>query len=147
MKTIKVCITKDASSSPSWEGGFEFPTEEDKQAFFTLVGNGDYARFNSIYVRAYSHFKAWEKLLDLGWHQSDHDGKFLVWNFPETNLEKLELALKEHDWWFDYSDDFRVWSNGMHERSEIQRLMGIVGNPQAKELYDKYSPYLKQTDV
>lgn len=147
MKTIKVCITKDASTSPSWEGGFEFPTEEDKQAFFELVGNGDYAKFRSTYIAAYLHYKAWEKLLDLGWHHIDFDEKFLIWNFPETNFERLEIALKEHDWWFDYSDDHRVWTNGMHQRSEIQHLMELVGNPEAKELYDKYSPYSKQKNV
>ena len=60
------------------------------------------------------------------------------------DLTTLEQVLKKHDWYFDYSDDHRVWERGRNEREEIRRQMdiccGLGLNIIADELYKKYSP-------
>ncbi len=44
----------------------------------------------------------------------------------ETDLEKYIHHLKHHDWWFEWSDDHRVWRAGMDSldrlRAERQKL-------------------------
>ena len=37
-------------------------------------------------------------------------------------LAQLEAALKRHDWYYDYSDDHRVWSSGNANWKLIQDL-------------------------
>ncbi len=60
------------------------------------------------------------------------------------DLTTLEKILKKHDWYFDYSDDHRVWEKGRNERDEIRRQMdiccGLGLSNIADELYKKYSP-------
>lgn len=60
------------------------------------------------------------------------------------DLTTLEQVLKKHDWYFDYSDDHRVWERGRNEREEIRRQMdiccGLGLDTVANELYKKYSP-------
>lgn len=60
------------------------------------------------------------------------------------DLTTLEKILKKHDWYFDYSDDHRVWQRGRDERDEIRRQMdiccGLGLDKIANELYNKYSP-------
>ena len=60
----------------------------------------------------------------------------------ELNKIELELcqALKNHDWYYEYSDDHRVWSNGSRERSKIKGLMSKLPKQYAAELYNKYAP-------
>jgi len=60
-------------------------------------------------------------------------------------LAQLEAALKRHDWYYDYSDDHRVWSSGNANWKLIQDLrhrLNIEGQGDAaKAIYDRYSPY------
>ena len=61
------------------------------------------------------------------------------------DLETLEKSLKSHDWYYEYSDDHRVWRHGKEQREEIRRQMdiccGLGFNEIAKKLYDKYCPF------
>jgi hypothetical protein len=50
----------------------------------------------------------------------------------------LELALKHHDWTFQYSDDYRVYKEGLDEETMIEGLMKQVGEPLATEMLKKY---------
>ena len=64
-------------------------------------------------------------------------------NEPLAVLEKL---LKSHDWTYEFSDDHRVWKQGMAERSAInqeqKRLIsnGLATVEEVQELTKKYAP-------
>lgn len=61
-------------------------------------------------------------------------------------LNKLEGYLKTHDWHYEYSDDFRVWSNGSRQATEIRTMLFVIKDKrpdlaeQADELYNSYKP-------
>lgn len=40
-------------------------------------------------------------------------------NEPETDMEKYIHHLKYHDWWFEWSDDHRVWLAGKDSLSSL----------------------------
>jgi hypothetical protein len=52
----------------------------------------------------------------------------------------LEVRLKRHDWSYEYSDDYRYWSSGFNNLTEIKKLMEIVPKHTANRLYKKYCP-------
>ena len=54
--------------------------------------------------------------------------------------EKLVKLLKEHDWWFEMSDDHRVWLRGNRELSEINSCMRKINEDEAIVLWNKYCP-------
>lgn len=65
-------------------------------------------------------------------------------NDVNKQLQELESLLKEHDWYYAYSDDHRVWKRGEEERKVIgeltARLMYVEGLSDAVDtLYEKYS--------
>ena len=61
------------------------------------------------------------------------------------DLTTLETLLKQHDWYYQYSDDHRMWKRGKAEAEEIRRqrdiCCGAGFDNVAKELYNKYCPY------
>lgn len=58
------------------------------------------------------------------------------------DMVQFERLLKAHDWYFEYSDDHRVWQRGRDERDEIRRqrdiLCGLGMDEIANKMYDKY---------
>lgn len=61
------------------------------------------------------------------------------------DLTTLETLLKQHDWYYQYSDDHRVWQRGQAHAEEIRRQRDICCGAGfdhiAEELYNKYCPY------
>ena len=57
---------------------------------------------------------------------------------PELE-SRLEELLKDHDWYFIYSDDHRVFKRGWGERDEIISLVKSLGD-KGKEIYNQYAP-------
>lgn len=57
----------------------------------------------------------------------------------ETKLQALILLLKSHDWFYDYSDDARMWQRGNRVEKEIQALVIELGEV-ARYEYNKYAP-------
>ena len=61
-------------------------------------------------------------------------------------LDTLELQLKSHDWFYEYSDDSRYYNSGLREFTEIWRtieqLQEVGENEfdQAIALYKQYKP-------
>jgi hypothetical protein len=53
------------------------------------------------------------------------------------NLEQFELLLKNHDWAFEYSDDFQCWIEGTKQLVEIKKAIIIIG-ADAQKLFDQY---------
>lgn len=50
-------------------------------------------------------------------------------------LKKQARALfKEHDWYFDWSDDHRVWTEGHNQRRKIVILLTSLPQPERNEL-------------
>ena len=60
---------------------------------------------------------------------------------PEQLRNDLIDLLKKHDWYFDHSDDFSVWSRGNSERKHINELVRLV--PDGQELLDASWPKAK----
>jgi len=62
-----------------------------------------------------------------------------------NTLESLVTACKTHDWYYNYSDDNRVWSQG---QDELNKIKGLLKQAKAEnltkdaiEIYDTYSPW------
>lgn len=60
-------------------------------------------------------------------------------------LEKLESLLKSHDWFYEYSDDHRVWTKGHNQYQkilsairELEMTYGKKGQTEAHKLISKY---------
>ena len=58
------------------------------------------------------------------------------------DLSKLETMLREHDWFYMYSDDHRYYEKGRLEWAAIQREMAAAAaaglEVEAKALYEKF---------
>jgi hypothetical protein len=65
-------------------------------------------------------------------------------------LDELESLLKSHDWYYEMSDDSRVYREGqMKERtikSKMKHLSSIGFGDDAQALYNEYNPYNKQNE-
>jgi len=62
----------------------------------------------------------------------------------QAEIEKtLLLKLKTHDWYYQMSDDPRVWEAGQAENDEIRSLMNQLPRERAAELYRMYAPWEK----
>lgn len=57
---------------------------------------------------------------------------------PTDEREQYEALLKAHDWFYEYSDDHRVWQAGVTERRRIQSMKQRV-DPDGS-IYAKYKP-------
>jgi hypothetical protein len=57
-------------------------------------------------------------------------------------LVQLEELLKNHDWYYNMSDDHRYYTSGREQYKVIQQTMEKLNNNNcgvlSKELYDKY---------
>lgn len=54
-------------------------------------------------------------------------------------LEMLRTLLKNQDWFYFYSDDQRVWSNGNDNEKKIKDLLKETGQD-GKDLYNDMKP-------
>jgi hypothetical protein len=61
-----------------------------------------------------------------------------------TTLETLDKALARHDWFYEYSDDHRVWCQGRDALANIGTLMSKAKaegfGDEAGALYAKHRP-------
>ena len=61
-----------------------------------------------------------------------------------TKLQTLETLLKNHDWFYQYSDDNRVYEQGKFEWFMISKIMESLDDAgfsdKSSALYDKYLP-------
>lgn len=44
-------------------------------------------------------------------------------------MKSLYLQLKNHDWFYGYSDDHRVWKKGQRAQSHLRSLIESLGCP------------------
>ena len=61
-----------------------------------------------------------------------------------TKLKTLEKLLKNHDWFYQYSDDYSVYERGDRESNIINEVINALKDAgfgkEADDLYDKYLP-------
>lgn len=59
-------------------------------------------------------------------------------------VEEFEKLCLDHDWYYEYSDDHRVWTQGKNQRTAIWEaysdLIGKGLKAEADEIMDRYSP-------
>tara|TARA_R100000329_G_scaffold147497_1_gene135208 strand:+ start:272 stop:487 length:216 start_codon:yes stop_codon:yes gene_type:complete len=48
-------------------------------------------------------------------------------------MKKLIEMLRNHDWYFEYSDDHKVWKSGVIERAAINAEAERLGRPELVE--------------
>ena len=56
----------------------------------------------------------------------------------KERLLQLDQLMKNHDWYYEMSDEHRVWESGRVERNEIENLMEKLGS-EAKKLWKKHT--------
>lgn len=87
-------------------------------------------------------YKNWDKLRQLGWvsvhliGEEKYDG--LIWHYPENDLDKLELEIATYDWFYEMSDDYRVYSSGCAKDDSIRELANKVGKKKYSALWNSY---------
>lgn len=57
-----------------------------------------------------------------------------------TSLSSFYDTLRYHDWYYEYSDDHRVWSKGRDDYAKIQQI--AKESPEHKALFEDYSNYV-----
>ena len=65
------------------------------------------------------------------------------------NRKKLKEMLKHHDWFYNYSDDFRWYSSGRDELDAIHKIIRNAGDKQneAIALYNSECPEGYEIDL
>jgi len=57
------------------------------------------------------------------------------------SLTEFYDLLEGHDWYYEYSDDYSVWSAG-HKKQKAIELIAIQNKGRYKLLYDAYSTHI-----
>jgi len=109
---------------------FKFLSEADEIAFYEIVARD----IKPIW-------QAWDVMRGEGWSDFGREDGYINYAKPENAEDELEIALYQHDWYYQMSDDYRYYQAGKHSWERILDLMKKVGEPKAKELYEKYSPF------
>ena len=62
----------------------------------------------------------------------------------KDKLKTLEDLLKNHDWFYQYSEDFSVWESGRRESNTINTVINALKDAgfgkEVDQLYEKYLP-------
>lgn len=56
-----------------------------------------------------------------------------------TKINRLMNLLKNHDWYFDYSDDSNAWHRGNAQAKEIESLVLTLGKT-GINMYNDHAP-------
>ena len=59
------------------------------------------------------------------------------------DLAEYYKSLKNHDWYYNYSDDHGVWSKGSREYARLQAI--AQENPTLLRMYRDYSKWVHAT--
>jgi len=60
------------------------------------------------------------------------------------NKQKFAVMLKNHDWYYQYSDDYKVFCSGRDQLAKIQSIAD--SDPELKKVYDDYVKQLNEGD-
>ena len=54
-------------------------------------------------------------------------------------MENLIKLLRNHDWYFEYSDDHKVWKRGVAQRAAINAEAKRLGRPElVEQAFEEY---------
>lgn len=53
-------------------------------------------------------------------------------------LQQYRAALAAHDWYFEYSDDYRVWAEGKRHKATLRE--GQREHDQTFAIWNEYAP-------
>jgi len=54
-------------------------------------------------------------------------------------MENLIKLLRNHDWYFEYSDDHKVWQRGVMQRAAINAEAERLGRPElVEQAFEEY---------
>jgi hypothetical protein len=128
---------------------YEFITD-DNESIIRIIADKDCFSFTvngdsfGILKRVYKTFKDFNALIKAAEKAIMTYYKYREGIDKESSLwTKLENRLKNFDWYYEYSDDGRVWRAGVAAEQEIEKLMSDaskINAEKANELYNKYSP-------
>ena len=59
----------------------------------------------------------------------------------QLTLQEFYALLERHDWYYDWSDDHRVWRKGTRERNILESLAKENG-PEYQTLLEQYRKYM-----
>lgn len=89
--------------------------------------------------------KNWQLLREKGWIATHLIGEpkeqGVEWHFPENDRDRLELEIATYDYYYQMSDDGRVYSAGRAQDRKIQGLAQKVGQDVYKELWNAYAEF------
>lgn len=94
-----------------------------------------------VYVFKFSYVQNGEEKVNSRKFYSD-----ACWELETFALEMFEQLCKDHDWYYQYSDDHRVWTKGRDEYSRLQskyQWMLTKCPESAKAIWEQYNPFLK----
>jgi hypothetical protein len=57
-----------------------------------------------------------------------------------ATLNSLYKLLEQHDWYYEYSDDFSVWRRGQRQKSQINNLR--IVSDEHEELFQNYRSFV-----
>ena len=61
-----------------------------------------------------------------------------------SKLKTLEELLQNHDWFYQYSEDFSVYERGLNAQTTISTAIKVLEDAglgdEANDLYEKYLP-------
>lgn len=57
-----------------------------------------------------------------------------------TELKDFYRMLGYHDWYYEYSDDHRVWTKGRDAKDTLERI--AKESPEHKKLYEEFAKYI-----
>jgi len=85
----------------------------------------------------------WTVLRNDGWHdvQTVDDVKldgWLIFHKPETDEDRLHIECAGYDWFYQMSDDSRVYNAGRAKDGVISRLISLVGQREGVKIWRKY---------
>lgn len=63
-------------------------------------------------------------------------------NYANITKEKFREILKGHDWYYNYSDDHRVWRSGQSTWELINGILQFYkDDPEFDEIYNEICPW------
>lgn len=60
------------------------------------------------------------------------------WHLGESDEEKLEIEIATYDYYYQMSDDARVYNAGRYKDGKIDELKTIVGEERYKVIWNRY---------
>ena len=64
-----------------------------------------------------------------------------------SDKKKLVQLMEEHDWYYQYADDFRYWKAGSEQIDEIHELIRKIGKEEGVKIFNENCPEGHQIDI